>query len=103
MAVAERDVLSPVPPAFMEAFTAFVRTLLAIKPVRRIDTAQDLGHAHWWLFVDDDADEILDQIYGAEFQLRRAIGAVALDVWIIPLSDSVDLSTLPRADTLFER
>jgi hypothetical protein len=102
MAVAERESLSVAQSAFAAALLDFLRTIFAITAVRRVDTSRDMLPMHWWVFIDSDTDEILDQIHRAERRLRRAVGHRIMKLRIIPLGD-VDMSALPEADTLFDR
>jgi hypothetical protein len=102
VAIADRDTLSTVHANIIGAITDFIRAIIALPAVRRVDTSQGLGQAHWWIFVDDDSDEVLDQIYSAEFRLRKAISSVPIDVRVLN-AGAVDRSALPQAATLFDR
>jgi hypothetical protein len=102
MAVAEREALNVLDPSSLAAFMAFARAIIAIPAVRRIDTAIDGVQMHWWIFLDDDPDDVLDRIYAAERILNQALGRVFLRARVIPLQ-SVDMTALPEAETFIER
>ena len=102
MTVAERESLSMVQAHTAEAFSALARTIIAIPEVRRVDTAVEGVEMHWWIFVDDDPDDLLDRVYAAERTFNQALGRVFLRARVIPLK-TVDIGALPRAETLFKR
>jgi hypothetical protein len=102
MTVAERESLSLVQAHTAEAFSTLARTIIAISEVRRVDTAVDGAEMHWWIFVEDDPDDVLDRVYAAERTFNQALGRVFLRARVIPLR-TVDMAALPRAETLFQR
>lgn len=63
MAVAEQEALSTVQASFVEAFTAFFRSVVAQPAVKRIDTSRgEMAPATWWVFIDPDTDAVLNHI-----------------------------------------
>ncbi len=84
------------------AIIHFLSSIRTIDSVVRIGASATGGILTFWVMQHEEQLDDGERIFDGEYELRRTVGPIALDVRVIPLAE-IPESALPPMDLLFER
>ncbi len=106
MALASSPSTSPeglvLPAEVIRAVVQFLSGVHSIASVQHVAASSDSTQTQIWILMSKEVLDDERRVYDLEYDLRRSIGAVPLNVHVIPLSE-IDPTSLPPTETLFER
>lgn len=86
----------------LTAFAGFLTALHGIESVRRVGVSSGGPSLDVWVLQEAENIEDARTIYGLDYDVRRSVGMLPIEVHVIPLSE-VDRNTLPEMQVIFER
>lgn len=88
--------------AGIRAFARFLSGVRTVESVKKVVSSTDGVNLQVWVLMREDIAEDFDRVFDFEYDLRRAVGPVPIDVRVVPLSE-VDEAKLPPTETILER